>query len=401
MNIANWLHISSRIYPESPALMTGLRVDADYREFARRAGAIAAALLDEYGIKPGCRVGVYMTNQTRYLEVLYAIWWAGAVAVPINAKLHAREAAWIIGNAQTTLDFYSEDIGAGLTESIAEFSPNGSLVSVDGIAYTDMLKNASRAVPAVREDDDLAWIFYTSGTTGHPKGVMLTHGNLVAMSTSYLADVDSVSAKDAALYAAPISHGAGMYNFIHVRKGARHVVPESGGFKPEEIITLAPKLNNVSMFAAPTMIRRLVEVSKGANYDGEGIKTIVYGGGPMYQADILEALARFGSRFVQIYGQGESPMTITALGRCWHSDQSHPRFSSRLASVGLAQSVVEIRITDEEGNLLPADEIGEVEVRGATVMKGYWDNPKATNDALRGGWLKTGDVGLLDEDGFL
>ncbi len=163
--------------------------------------------------------------------------------------------------------------------------------------------------------DDLAWLFYTSGTTGRPKGVMLSHGNLVAMSLCYLADVDHATPHDATLYAAPISHGAGLYNFPIVRMGGRHVIPESGGFDPDEVLNLGRQLDNVVMFAAPTMVRRLVDAAKKRGENGEGLRTIIYGGGPMYLADIRDAIATMGQRFVQIYGQGESPMTITALSR--------------------------------------------------------------------------------------
>lgn len=230
---------------------------------------------------------------------------------------------------------------------------------------------------------------------------MLSHGNLVAMSLSYLADVDAVTPEDAALYAAPISHGAGLYNMIHVRFGARHVVPESGGFDPDEVLSLGKQLGNVAMFAAPTMIKRLVEAAKRRGETGEGLRTIVYGGGPMYLADIREALSVMGQRFVQIYGQGESPMTITSLKRALHADVDHPRYLQRLASVGTAQSVVSVRITGANGEVLPPGETGEIEVKGSTVMLGYWNNPQANAETLKDGWLRTGDVGRLDDDGFL
>ena len=252
-----------------------------------------------------------------------------------------------------------------------------------------------------RDVDDLAWLFYTSGTTGRPKGVMLSHGNLVAASMCYLIDVDPATPNDASLYAAPISHGAGLYNFPHTRMGGRHVVPESGGFDPDEVLNLARQLDNVVMFAAPTMVRRLVDAAKRRGENGEGIRTIIYGGGPMYLADIREAIAVMGQRFVQIYGQGESPMTITALGREWHMKTGHPRYLERLASVGTAQSVMSVRITDKDGEPLPAGETGEVEAKGTAVMLGYWNNPKANAETLKDGWLRTGDVGRLDEDGFL
>ena len=188
---------------------------------------------------------------------------------------------------------------------------------------------------------------------------------------------------------------------IHVRFGARHVVPESGGFDPDEVLSLGKQLGNVAMFAAPTMIKRLVDAAKRRCETGEGLRTIVYGGGPMYLADIREALSVMGQRFVQIYGQGESPMTITSLKRALHADVDHSRYLQRLASVGTAQSVVSVRITGANGEVLPPGETGEIEVKGSTVMLGYWNNPQANAETLKDGWLRTGDVGRLDEDGFL
>ncbi|MEL6794778.1 MAG: AMP-binding protein, partial [Pseudomonadota bacterium] len=247
----------------------------------------------------------------------------------------------------------------------------------------------------------MVWLFYTSGTTGRPKGVMIPARAVEAMTLSYFADVDEVRASDAALYAAPMSHGAGIYNFMHVIRGARHVVPASGGFDPAEILELAPRLKGVHMFAAPTMVRRLVDAAKAAGVSGEGIRSIVYGGGPMYAADIIEAVDAMGDRFIQIYGQGECPMCITALPRALVADRAHPNWRERLASVGVAQSCVELRILDEDGRERQPGEPGEIAVRGAPVMTGYWRNEAATAKAIREGWLWTGDIGTMDAAGFL
>ena len=167
------------------------------------------------------------------------------------------------------------------------------------------------------------------------------------------------------------------------------------------MLNLGRQLDNVVMFAAPTMVRRLVDAAKKRGENGEGLRTIIYGGGPMYLADIRDAIATMGQRFVQIYGQGESPMTITALSRDWHRRTEHPRYLERLSSVGTAQSVMRVRITGTDGKPLPPGETGEVEAKGAAVMLGYWNNPKANAETLKDGWLRTGDVGRLDEDGFL
>jgi long-chain acyl-CoA synthetase len=401
MNVAEWLAASARLRPDAPALLTGFDLDADYRTFARRSAAIGAGLSRDHGIAPGDRVALFATNCTQYLECLYGIWWMGGVAIPINAKLHGREAAWICSDAGAKLAFVSDDTVEALMEANSDLPAAMKTLSVDSSAYRTMREGEGRPAPLEREVDDLAWLFYTSGTTGRPKGVMLSHGNLVAMTMCYLADVDHATPRDAKLYAAPISHGAGLYNFPHVRMGGRHVIPESGGFDPDEVLNLGRQLDNVVMFAAPTMVRRLVDVARRRGEDGAGIRTIIYGGGPMYLADIREAIATMGQRFVQIYGQGESPMTITALSREWHRRTDHPRYLERLASAGPAQSVMSVRITDADGKPLPAGETGEVEAKGAAVMLGYWNNPKANAETLKDGWLRTGDVGRLDEDGFL
>ena len=401
MNLAEWLVRTARRLPNAPALFNGSAVVSDYAKFSRRAASIASALQARLGIGPGDRVAIVMSNCVEYLELLYASWFAGAVVVPINFKLHPKEAAWIIDNAEAKAVFISDSAAAELIPLIERLPASVAAFAVESREFAALRTSDPMPVPVTRSRDDLAWLFYTSGTTGKPKGVMISNGNLHAMAFSYFVDVDEVRAADAALYAAPMSHGAGLYNFMHVMRGARHVVPESGGFEADEVLALAHSLRDVSMFAAPTMVRRLVDRAKTEGSSGDGIRTIVYGGGPMYVADIEEAVAVMGPRFVQIYGQGESPMTITALSRSLIADRSHPRWRERLGSVGVAQSCVEFRISDEDGRQLPARETGEILVRGAPVMLGYWRNPEATAKTIRDGWLWTGDVGAMDDDGFL
>ena len=393
MNIANWLLDAGRRWPERPALFSGARAVADYRVFAAHAAQRAAELVQQHGIAPGERVALFMKNSCHYLELLYAIWWAGAVAVPINSRLHPAEAAWIADNAQARLIF---------TDDGQVFEPQALTPPCRELALSACGPLAeSFGSPCPRQSEDLAWLFYTSGTTGRSKGVMLSHGNLSAMSLCYPIDVDPVAAGDAVVYAAPMSHGAGLYNFIHVRCGARHVVPESRGFKAEELFALAGELGQVSLFAAPTMVKRMVEQARAQGYAGAGIKTIVYGGAPMYLADLREALATFGPRLVQIYGQGESPMTISALPRELIADCGRADWAVLASSVGRAHSCVEISIRNPQGAPLPAGQPGEIAVRGATVMLGYWRNAPATREALVQGWLLTGDIGYLDGAGYL
>lgn len=395
MNIVEYLRSVSQAKGNAQALFHGEQCVANYAEFEERVGRVAG-WLNGRGIAPGDRVAIFMKNGPEYLVVQYGIWAAGAVAVPINAKLHGREASWIIEDVGAQLVFVSP----GLDQVLLDADAAEDVICITSDTYRDIAKAPVFAL-APRTADDLCWLFYTSGTTGRPKGVMITHGMLQAMALSYFADVDAVSSMDAALYAAPMSHGAGIYNIMHVIKGARHVFPSSGGFDEAEIFDLARHFGRVHMFAAPTMVKRMTEVAKLSGQSGEGLRTVVYGGGPMYVADIIEAVDHFGPIFVQIYGQGECPMAITALSRDAVADRSRSGWQRRLGSVGRAQSVVEVLIGDGHRGEAARGTPGEIMVRGATVMPGYWRNPEATEKTVVDGWLLTGDVGVMDEEGYI
>ena len=401
MNLAQLLVRSARAEPTRPAVHYGKGLLHDYASLARRAAALAGSLRGHVGLAPGDRVGLFMSNHHAVLEIVFGCWWAGLAVVPINPKLHPREAHFILEHSGASLVFVTDDIGAGMEVAEMPLPAVREIVSVSSLAYERLLNGTEAPAAAHREGNDLAWLFYTSGTTGRPKGVLITHRNLLTMTLAYFADVDAVHPEDATLYAAPMSHGAGLYALPHVAAGARHVVPESGGFDADEILALAKHHQRVHMFAAPTMVRRLVDRADTLGECGEGLRTVVYGGGPMYVEDIQRALAVMGPRFVQIYGQGESPMTITALARRHLVDTAHPRHLQRLGSVGIAQTPVELRVVDSAGVERPVGETGEVVVRGDPVMAGYWRDEAATRAAIRDGWLFTGDVGSLDEDGFL
>ena len=324
------------------------------------------------------------------------------MVVPVNAKLHRREAEWIVGDSGARWGFVTGDVAA---EPLAGLERQIDVDSAAADALLEPVVDLLAAPPTERAADDVAWLFYTSGTTGRPKGVMITQRNLMTMGLTYFVDVDAVSAQDAIVYAAPMSHGAGLYAIPHLMAGARHVVPASGGVDPAELFELGWTLGPLSAFVAPTIVKRLVDHAEHSGIDadsaGRAFKTLVYGGAPMYVADIQRALRVMGPRFVQIYGQGETPMVGTALSRAHLSDEGHPRHLERIASVGRAQAPVELRVADADGRDLPLGEAGEVLIKGDSVMAGYWRNPTATAAAIRDGWLFTGDIGSLDADGFL
>ena len=400
MNLASLLARAAQTTPDTPALALGYTVIATYAEHAEHSARLAGALTGIPELTPGDRVAIAMKNAPEYSEIMFGAWHAGLAAVPMNARLHPREFAYILENSGAKICFVSEDMAAGIADAAKDVPTLEHIVIAGSARYREMLSAEPVAIADVHADD-LAWLFYTSGTTGRPKGAMLTHKNLRAMNDAYFANVDDIQSRDCVIHAAPYSHGSGLYMLPHVERGACQVVPASSGFDPDEIFDLLPVWKGSTFFFAPTMVTRLINAPGLAAADTSNLKTIVYGGAPMYAEDCLKALDLLGPKLVQIYGQGESPMTITALSRAVHMDRDHPHYHDRLASVGPAQKGVEVRIADEDDNDLPLGEIGEILVRGDVVMKGYWQNPEASAASLRGGWLHTGDMGALDGDGFL
>ena len=397
MNIAIHMKRAGSAFPGYPAIAKGSTVLRTYDEVAERVTRLASALTGHFKLEQGERVALTMCNCPEYLEILYACWHAGLVTVPVNAKFHRNEFAYILENSQAKICFATRD----LVDTIAPLLAGEALEAVVDVSARDyrQLLECDPLPMVSREPRDPAWLFYTSGTTGKPKGAVISHGNLHAMSFCYFADVDQEPPWQAILHAAPMSHGSGFYGLAHVREASCQVIPESGGFDVEEIYHLIESWPDAVFFAAPTMVKRLLD--HPIDTDTTKLKTIIYGGGPMYLEDCLAGLERYGPKLAQLYGQGESPMTITALSSRIHAEKDHPRWCQRLSSVGTPQSAVQVRIANPEGDWLPAGEVGEVLVRGETVMNGYWRNPEASEETLRNGWLHTGDYGCFDEEGFL
>ncbi len=386
LNLFALLDQAAARYADRGAVFEGKRSLCTWGELRDRALRLATSVRQTGGA--GARIAIASENRPEIVELMFAIWAAECAVVPINYKLHPREMAQILEDADVSQVFASPKIAPQLA-SVAEFP----IETVGTHAYSQRL-SAEPCTLRFTDPSTLAWLFYTSGTTGRSKGAMLSHRSLMAMTVAHLADIDAPDENCSLVHGAPMSHGSGLYIAPYVLRGARQVVPESGGFDPAEFLDLCEHHPGSSAFLAPTMVQRLVDTGRDRP---NNLRTIVYGGGPMYVDILRRAMGAFGSIFAQIYGQGESPMTITGLRRGDHDSGD----DAILGSVGYARSGMDVAVLREDGTRTDTGEIGEIVCRGEAVMSGYWNNPEATRSTLKDGWLYTGDMGSFDERGYL
>lgn len=391
MNLFGYLDQAAARYGDRPAVCLGTDVCCSYAQLRERALRLAAGLRREHGA--GVRIAIASENCVAFVEVMFAVWAAGMTLVPINAKLHALEMEQILQDAEAAFVFASPKIASAL----AKIGSAVKSVVLSDPEYEALLAEQP-ATPDPVAADDIAWLFYTSGTTGRSKGAMLSHRNLHAMSMAHLADIDDCRDVASLLHAAPMSHGSGLYVLPYVMRGARHIVPSSGSYDPAEFLDLCDVHPGVRAFLAPTMVQRLrLEATTSRARRSNNLRLIIYGGGPMYVDEIRKSLDVFGNVFAQIYGQGEAPMTITGVPQqCYDAADD-----VLLGSVGWARSGVEVRIVDNDNRPVANGVVGEVVCRGDVVMRGYWKNPDATAQSLCDGWLRTGDMGAMSSSGVL
>jgi acyl-CoA synthetase (AMP-forming)/AMP-acid ligase II len=348
-----------------------------------------------------------MYNCPEMLEVLYACFKGGFGAVPINFRLHPAEYAYIIDHSQAKAVILTPEFNADILAMRDEIPKASHLIAIadaegELLGYEKLSGQESNLrADADTRPEDIAWLFYTSGTTGRPKGAMLTHRNLMAMSLTYYADYGSLGTHDAILHAAPLSHGSGLYALPNIAQGATNVILESKSFDPELVFRTIQEHRITNMFAAPTMVNVLATSPAAGKYDFASMKSLIYGGGPMHVEHLTQAMQQLGPCLTQLYGMGETPMTITYLPHRDHVLEGDQLQMKRLSSAGFARTGVVLKVVDALDKPVPPGEIGEVVVHSDVVMKGYWRNADATNAAMRGGWLHSGDLGYLDEQGYL
>jgi acyl-CoA synthetase (AMP-forming)/AMP-acid ligase II len=406
MNIGALLTKSARTFPENLAIAHG-STRLTYAAFNARANRLANALAS-LGVGQGDNVSLVQYNYPQMLESMFACFKAGCGAVPINFRLHPNEYAFIIDHSESKAVILSPEFREGIL-SIRDRIPRArhliALSEAEGelLDYEELLAGQSDSwVDAEVWPEDLAWLFYTSGTTGLPKGAMLTHRNLLAMTMNFYADMcPGMGPTDAILHAAPLSHGSGCYALPNVGKAAANIILESKAFDAELVFKTIEQYRVTNLFAAPTMVKLMVDSPAAEKYDHSSLRALSYGGGPMLVEDAKEAMAKLGPCLVQLYGQAESPMTITYLPHRDHVLEGTPEQMKRLGSAGFERTNVEVKIFDPDDRELPYGEMGEIVTRSDLVMKGYWRNPDATAETLRNGWLHTGDLGYQDERGYV
>jgi fatty-acyl-CoA synthase len=387
LNLFALLDQATARHGDRGAVYLGERQLFTWNELRERVLCLATSIRAIEG--PCARIAVASENRQEIVELMFATWAAECVFVPINYKLHPREMEQILDDAGVSQVFASPKIGAALASVTTV-----PIETVDSQAYSSRLACSPADPPRTTDPAALAWLFYTSGTTGRSKGAMLSHRNLMAMTVAHLADFDAPDENCSLVHGAPMSHGSGLYIPPYVLRGARQVVPESAAFEADEFLDLCEHHPGCSAFLAPTMVARLVQTGRGCP---RNLRTVVYGGGPMYVDSLKKAMATFGPVFVQLYGQGEAPMTITGLRRADHLGAD----DAVLGSVGYARSGVDVAVLRDDGTPAAIDEIGEIVCRGDVVMSGYWNNPEATAATLQDGWLRTGDMGSFDDRGYL
>jgi acyl-CoA synthetase (AMP-forming)/AMP-acid ligase II len=367
-----------------------------YATFGERCLALAGGLLGR-GLQRGDRVALMLPNGPEVLEVIYGCFAAGLVVVPVNYRLHPSEVAYILENSGARLLVTTE-------EFLASAPPFQGIdvLRADAADYEDVIRTATAlAQPRDVDPDEPVWLFYTSGTTGRPKGAIWTHRIVRVVVMNYLADLYNYDERDVVLHAAPLTHGSGIVALPAIARGATNVVLDTRQFEPSAVFRLIERHGVTAIaFLAPTQIVKLLEEYRPGGYDLSTLQAITYGGAPIYIEHLQRAIDAFGPVFVQLYGQGEAPITATGLTRREHAE-FHSTADPRLGSAGRCRTDVEIRVVDADDKDVRLGLPGEILVRGDVVMPGYWGAPEATAETLRDGWLHTGDIGSLDERGYL
>jgi long-chain acyl-CoA synthetase len=403
MNTFTFLEKAARFQGGEPAIIFGDEVTS-YAEFQSNALAMAGKF-SALGLARGDRVAFCLANSPRVLEIIFACFAGGFIVVPVNARLHPKEIAYIVADSGARALFHGPEYEEGIRENSDAFSTLEHRFTLYASAAANSGLDLYQASQPLKKSVSLdssapAWLFYTSGTTGKPKGALWSHRTIRVVIMNYLADLYNIAPREPVLHCAPLSHGSGIIALPAIARGAVNIIYDNPSFDPGSLFRTIErhKVSHVA-FMAPTQIIRCLDESD-TSADLSSLRAICYGGAPMHVEHLKRAIETFGPIFVQLYGQGEAPITISGM-----SAQEQHQFmetdNPRIASAGRIRTDVDVMCVNAAGESLPPGGIGEIVVRGEVVMEGYWNNPEATAATIRDGWLYTGDVGKLDEEGYL
>ncbi|MGO4735721.1 acyl-CoA synthetase [Bosea sp. 2KB_26] len=405
MNLAHIVTQNARRFGQRSGFIWGDR-QWKWAEIDAQVSALAAALAAR-GIGKGDRVLVHSKNCEAMFFSMFAAFRLGAVWVPTNFRLLPDEVAYLAtaSGAKAFLchgDFPEHAAAVAAAEPAPGFTWRIGAGAFGEAEVGEMIaRHAGTSVANAAVDrDDPCWFFFTSGTTGRSKAAVLTHGQMGFVVTNHLCDLmPGTTEADASLVVAPLSHGAGVHQLVISARGAPTILLPSERFDVDEAYRLIARHRITNIFTVPTILKMLVEHPAVDTHDHSSLRYVIYAGAPMYREDQKAALAKLGKVIVQYFGLGEVTGNITVLPPALHDPEDGP--NARIGTCGFERTGMQVQIQDDEGREVAAGEQGEICVVGPAVFAGYYDNPEANAKSFRDGWFRTGDLGHMDEQGFV
>lgn len=403
MYLTQSLHRAIATKPQAIASIYGER----RRTFAEMGNRVArfAGALRALGLQPGDRIGMLSLNSDRYLEYYMAVYWAGCAVNPANFRWSATEIAYSLDDCDTRVLVVDDQFLPMVAElrqrstSLRTLIYAGDDATPEGmLSFEAMIEQSAPVEDALRKGSDLAGVFYTGGTTGFPKGVMLSHSGLAINALSLVAEI-RFDEETIGLHAAPMFHIAdGAFMNAMLTRGGTHVMLPS--FTPAGVLQAIERERITAMLLVPTMIQMTVDHPDAGKYKLSSLRKVLYGASPISEAVVERATRALpNAEFFQAYGMTELSPVATILRPEYHTAAG--RALGKIRSAGRPTYCVEVRIVDALGAELPRGEVGEIAVRGPCTMLGYWNKPEQTRSATYDGWMHTGDAGRMDDEGFV
>jgi len=403
MNIRDYITKIALYFPNNTVLADiERRITA--KETVERIFRVSNALL-KLGLQKGDRVGVLLHNCTQCIECFFGIQCAGLVLVPLNARNSIQEQLYILQNSGCRALFVGGEFAKDIAANRNKLKDMQHILQVMGETEHDFLdfeKILADAIPSEPhidiDEQDISSLRYTSGTTGRPKGVIHNHRNYITMLLNITSGF-AIQEDDSIVLTGPVTHASGSMVLPHMIKGAKVIILSQ--FDPGELLALIEKERVTTLYVVPTMVVKLLNYPGITSYDTSSLKTIRYGASPISPDVLKRAIEVFGDIFLQGYGLTEGSMPVTLLSKKDHMLDGSERSLQLLLSVGKESIATRVGIMDEKGQLLLPGQIGEIVIQSNQNMQGYWENPEATEEAFRYGWMHTRDMGYKDNEGYI